>query len=738
MTPHQQFRHGDIVESLAVRKDKITGQFYSRLVDIQETFPDALRFKVNGVVLNFLEDENEQRYEPKRIAHHPEDIIDIVTTTTTNVPLSPSVSLSNLSDKGYHQRNPSTLSRQTQHSVNSSIDYGVSTLSLRHRTTTSNNFVCLPGSVSTLAVSNPLIGNLVATLSSNTTGISNLEQQVAQLSDTGSAQHLQLMGEIAQMMRRQNKLLEKQNEMLKEQAESKEREEKMLRMQQETIDRLIVTQQRVDAILVQNYELHEYPIPRLFVIMPEPASKWDPSTLVVKKYRLHFLCECGEHPKPDSSQVALPGVAPGRDISVKNRVHLTNHRGYELSRPKEFFDRYGPFVLGMLRILKHCLTVASVVAPAVALVDDAMKDVMDNTKSLAENTMNAVDVSIGFLETRLGDKSTEDPGQNDETLGQRDDGMLQDLAALEGADLRRLDTFLRNNDADKVLGDLYRITTETGHVKWVCFEHYKETYRQTALELFTQSVEAAGGAYDPYFRKVTISLTSATSAKDFFKRLVKQAPTVDQLDISIDWKFGSSDLVMIVEMLALSNVRSFSLDLKDLEAGNTKLAALLPGKGRYHSLLGLLSNTKLRQLSFTNILQLGTRTSALPSSHRPSLLQSFHFLQEMTEGDNPRLVNILQHCTGLVDLRLGSPRSENNIGFAMHHFISSMKSLQTLHLYRSIQYLVSILPGLNLIYFGAGLYIKELLKHVNIRPLKSLSTFNSTVFLNIFLLSDST
>src|SRR5690349_2818319 len=36
---HQRFRHGDIIESLAVRKDRITGEHYSRVIDIQETFP---------------------------------------------------------------------------------------------------------------------------------------------------------------------------------------------------------------------------------------------------------------------------------------------------------------------------------------------------------------------------------------------------------------------------------------------------------------------------------------------------------------------------------------------------------------------------------------------------------------------------------------------------------------------------------------------------------------------------
>jgi hypothetical protein len=301
--------------------------------------------------------------------------------------------------------------------------------------------------------SSPLFGELVTTLSSNASGILHLQQKVNQLGDIGSAQYLQLMGEIAQMMKHQNELLQKQNEMLQEQAESKEREEKMLKMQQETIDGLIVNQQRVDALLVQNYELHEYPIPRLFVIMPEALNKWDPTTLLVKKYRLHFLCECGEHRKSDSGHVTTPGAAPVREIPIKNRVHLTNHPGYELSRPNEFFDRYGPFVLGMLRILKHCLTVTTMVAPAVALAESGVKDVMDGVKAISERTLQAVDTSIGFLESRVnGGKLVEDVSQDGEFEGQEDDDLLQDLAALEGADLRRLESFLRNNDTDKVLG----------------------------------------------------------------------------------------------------------------------------------------------------------------------------------------------------------------------------------------------------------------------------------------------
>ncbi|KAG0046341.1 hypothetical protein BGZ90_008207, partial [Linnemannia elongata] len=78
-TPYQRFRQGETVDSIAVRKDRITGETYNRVSDIQRIFSGASLFKMNGVHLNYLEDEYEQTYEPKRIAHYPNGIIDIVT-----------------------------------------------------------------------------------------------------------------------------------------------------------------------------------------------------------------------------------------------------------------------------------------------------------------------------------------------------------------------------------------------------------------------------------------------------------------------------------------------------------------------------------------------------------------------------------------------------------------------------------------------------------------------------------
>lgn len=62
MQSFQRFRLGDIVEPLAVSQD-YDDPPYSQLDDIQETFPSATRFKLDGVTLNFLADKSGKKYD---------------------------------------------------------------------------------------------------------------------------------------------------------------------------------------------------------------------------------------------------------------------------------------------------------------------------------------------------------------------------------------------------------------------------------------------------------------------------------------------------------------------------------------------------------------------------------------------------------------------------------------------------------------------------------------------------
>ncbi|KAF9946243.1 hypothetical protein BGZ72_000510, partial [Mortierella alpina] len=61
------------------------------------------------------------------------------------------------------------------------------------------------------------------------------------------------------------------------------------KLQKQMNDRLILIQNKTEAILTQQLELAEYPIPRLFIVLPEEPVKYDPANWFRTKFRLHFI-----------------------------------------------------------------------------------------------------------------------------------------------------------------------------------------------------------------------------------------------------------------------------------------------------------------------------------------------------------------------------------------------------------------------------------------------------------------
>ncbi|KAF9954439.1 hypothetical protein BGZ72_004601 [Mortierella alpina] len=494
--------------------------------------------------------------------------------------------------------------------------------------------------------------------------------------------------------------------------------DEVLQRQQQTNDRLEVLQQTADAILIQNYELHEYPIPRLFVVLPENINpnqiedgstsspgeepsgflekvwNWDPRSLVEERFKLYFLCECGEYSKADTdvtTSTTKPhlrnhghghGHTQGRHAAASlsgqlgNRVHVAKHEGYELSRPTQFFEQYGPYVLGMLQILKYCMTMATIVTPIVGLCQSDMDKLAEGVKAINDSSLQAINVSIDFLEQKLGLDSGSANDFSNKTSGGITE-ILKNMEVLEGADLRRLETFLRNKDKDKILGNLYRVTTSDGHVKWVCLEHGRISYLEVSMKNFLRTLEVNRGHYDKHLRKVTITLTSSSATKNFMSQLGSKAPGVNELDLTLDWEFDSSDLSKIVSNLEHSNVRILTLDLKDIQR-RARIDVKLPGRGKYNPLLDLLANRNIGTLSLKGMEYFGSRTSSLPRTLEATKLRSFH-LDMVKATDQLRLAEILSRCPNLVDLKLGlnySSDQQEDIGLA----VGSLKHLEVLHL----------------------------------------------------------
>ncbi|KAF9173397.1 hypothetical protein BGX21_004037 [Mortierella sp. AD011] len=657
------------------------GKYYYLLNNVQDIFPGETRFRVNGTFVLPSPNENENENESMKIKYYPDNMDGAVNAMGHSI-LGPSDS-------------------NTQGQINGIL----SQCQCQAQNPT-------PGP--SFGPSPPMSPSLELTRG-NSFGTQSriIQQQVANFADNQLEFNQQILRSLAESEQRDLEASRQLVEVLKKQLESEERERKILEEQlkqkemlQQANDRMVLLQRSIEAVLVQNYELHEYPIPRRFVVLPEKFARkvirsmedswddtkssvstddeedqeglldmiknYDPRNLLEERFRLYFLCECGD-PAESGTGNSSTCTSTQSTTNTKNKVHLAKHDGYQLSRPTHFLKRYGPYVLGMLQILRFCLDVAKFVAPVVGLARESLDNVVDDVKSISEQTLDAVNFSIATLEEVLGRDN------NIEALYSNSDGndIFKNLAALEGADLRQLETFLRNKDKDKILGNLYRTTTSEGHVKWVCLEHFEKSYRDNAARSFINAIATNHGFYDENLRKITMTLSSPITTNDFMKQLITYSFTTDELDLTLDFGFNYANLAKIVKKLERSNVKILKLDLKDTES--TRPDFKVPGMEKYQPLLELMSNRKLQQLTLTGIDYFGSRTSDLPRNREHSKIRSFHHLNSIRTKDIPRLVNILSCCSNLVDLRLGShtlSMYQLELGCA----IGALSQLEVLHL----------------------------------------------------------
>ncbi|KAF9139708.1 hypothetical protein BGX30_007605 [Mortierella sp. GBA39] len=719
---NQQFRCGERVISVQVQRDP-NGNHYSAMDDITSNFPDATGFKVGGYDVVFLKDENDNLYSPSRIAHFPDKFIDVVTDHDPYFPLSPPGSLKS-GVYSHHHRNSSTSSlassfmavpttpgrarspsspesmippsspmslspgytspgaltmmglRTQPDSSNSSLLYPLPSITVFPSVESALQFYVPPPSpepVVTGAYSAPEIAKELSRL----------------LMEGHSAAIMNLMNNFHKLAQCQHDIITRVDKVLEGQDESKERQEEMLRRQLQTNDQLKVVQQGIDAVLTQNYELHEYPIPRLFVILPEKKldskgksffDTFKGKSLFQERFRLYFLCECGGDRKKGDEHYnhhTLDTSGPGKmDEKHPERIHLADHEGYEISRPKKFFEQYGRYVLGVLRVLKVCVFAASVIAPPVVHLVTEMDKLARVAEAVTKNTLDAVDVSIEYLRTNLSQEGLLESYELGNTPGQDADESANSLKALEGADLRQLDTFLRNKDKDKILGNLYRITTSKGHVKWVCLEHYRYSYQAMIMSSFLRMVQLNRGVYEQYLCKVTITLPTFIVAEDFMDHLVEQGSTVNELDVTLKWVFNTSELHKVVKSICRSKTRVLQLDLSDRNNRIPHEKAV----DRYWPLLDLFGNANLQSLSLQGIISFGFRTIDLPLHEPPSRLRTYHHLNGIGEKDIGRISNILLHCPNLVDLRLGSDLG-SRVDDQLCQAIKSLNHLEVLYLW---------------------------------------------------------
>ncbi|KAF9271986.1 hypothetical protein BGZ68_002832, partial [Mortierella alpina] len=350
---------------------------------------------------------------------------------------------------------------------------------------------------------------------------------------------------------KQDELSAKQAELNAKQAELEAKQDEIKELQIQALGQLAVLQTRIKAVLTQTYELHEYPIPRLFVVLPQNPSRWDRVKVFSNKFRLYFLCECGEHTRSINSKAKI------------HHIHIAKHDGYEIARPSEFFQRYGPYVLTILKMLKFGISVAGVAIPAISHLVRA--DVIDQASTHLQKLQDDIEPGMDQVIALMDGVSVDEGAASDGF-----DGDMENKMALEGADLRKLDSFLKDKDGNKVLGNMFRTVTDEGHAKWVCVDHYRENYQESTAKEFQRVLDSVGGTFDEHLGRVEVKLRSRVLADKFWSVLGK-ARSIHELDVDLDWACNMSDLEALQDALAKSRVSILRLDIKQfqLSLGNT-------------------------------------------------------------------------------------------------------------------------------------------------------------------------
>jgi len=402
--------------------------------------------------------------------------------------------------------------------------------------------------------------------------------------------------------------------MLKSHKDYEARKAEVNEEQNRVIEQLSTLQDQIFAALDKGQEPQEYLIPRLFIALPLDNSQWDASNPLSGQFRLYFLCECGEHTK-------------AADSKIPHHIHFARHEGYDIDRPKEFFRQYAPYVLTILKMLKFGLSVPGVDVPPVSQLvrTDTTDQFTASLQPVADSIEKGIDLMIEYTE-----QLTKEMGG---------------CEALDGVDLSPLEKFNRNQNG--TLGNLFRIFTADGHIKWVCNNHCHKN-RQVTAEAFRTTVQGLNGKFDENIGRVEVKLLSRKKAKVFYRAL-ENAKSVYELKIALCWDTTYRDYKLLRNTLYKTNVSALKFVCYGISSWNR---SMLERGQTYNPIFDIMRHPTLQYMTIANqpyhLLKRSTSTSHDHSYANLRYLDLSELNMRMdTEIDIPRLARLIEQAQNL-------------------------------------------------------------------------------------------
>ncbi|KAF9091609.1 hypothetical protein BGX29_010866 [Mortierella sp. GBA35] len=249
----------------------------------------------------------------------------------------------------------------------------------------------------------------------------------------------------------------------------------------------------VVSAIAQETTIVDSPVPRLFVVLPDPKPRdWDDTSRPTldalqhhppRPYRLYFLCDCGPgvtfpraRSRPHSNRFSsyLPGstrmqsdIDDDESIDLDNCIHIADQPGYDILNLRQFSDRFSAYTLMLLRAFQRGINATtprgSIQQSKITLPPLSQRLYSDVLQPFTWEIEERVATAIETFETLS-------------SLHRRHSN--SDTAAAPTIDLHRLWEYVEGlrQDQENRVHSMRRMFVNDGTARWLCEAHYQASF----------------------------------------------------------------------------------------------------------------------------------------------------------------------------------------------------------------------------------------------------------------------
>ncbi|KAG0018327.1 hypothetical protein BGZ82_000465, partial [Podila clonocystis] len=246
----------------------------------------------------------------------------------------------------------------------------------------------------------------------------------------------------------------------------------------------------------------DYATSKLFVVLPSDLESWDDNNPSTHQFRLYFLCD-------NSMDVLAKRGMP-------QHVHLSNHPGYILKQPQEFFKKYGDYVLRLMQLVRLGYSDNAYDIPAIDTFNILWKYKTHAGGNINRDTIRSlIEKAIAYIQKVSPPRWIMEPG----------------LTRIQSAAIK---DFLLVQHGDNAEGNLHRHIDSQQCVSWRCQRHKEQYFTQKLLEALKAHVGCKRGHVDMQQARLSVELRSYTESIGF-QRLLTNIRMSFNLSMKLNW-----------------------------------------------------------------------------------------------------------------------------------------------------------------------------------------------------------